>query len=493
MLQRSVVMSASPGFTANALLFSQERAADTQLRANETRFRYDAEARNWVRVQDQSLWEALVAVEVCGGLARAVGASGPNMALLVLTLQRKDVQAFDHGQGYHHLPLPWPFCSPLYIGEVAMVAIVVERDASTVSATMTPRCAVGVSLRKLKALVRKWPHEEVQQSVQCHISNAFPPPLAHLVKYASTDVTFRKQRVLSETSPLMDLEERRAEDEDDEDEDDNDSDDALVAGQANAGIDTDAPLGSVTREGTVRGAAPVRGGSTRAAAHRAAIEAALDAEIRVWFVGLGEPDVAGDSALARLETLICRTDGRDAADDDRSDAHTVASAAMSTYGPDGDIGPDGLAPSDDDVSEADGMDSDDGITYGSEEEDLEVDGEDQEEDDDDDAEDDDDADEDEDEDNVGVRAAGYVSDSGAEDGNNDEDVDDDDEDYDDDAPLKRGRMTRSSREITKRSAHMRAKSSSRTRARPHAKKANYEFEHREEDDEEDDEDIDDED
>ena len=431
---RRIPMASSHTFTANALVY-RAKVIDgfsgiCTEEPSEERFVFNPSTCTYVKRRSGQRWNPVVVVDVRGGMAAAVGARADAMSLMVIALEPDAQDAGEEaGRGPVHLQLPLPFCAPLYSGACAIVALVVSRsraderwspgaaDGSAAGAApsrvhaaacATPITSVGVSQKKLRTLIRNWPHSDVARLFLQYVRSASPPPLRcapaaaapvdggrraragrrgkadgcdHAAKRCdlNRDTTSAAAAGGATAAPAAEREEPGAasgaamrgagegcadtaaaargggsvggeesgdggDDEDDEDEDDNDSEDPTVAGQIAAGIDTDAPVGAVTRDGRKRGAAPARGPSARQAVMRAAVEAKfVHADIAVRFVSLW-----GDAAHPAGDGDVLRTmlHGVGESDKDRaernSDAETVASAAMTEYGATLELGPDGL-------------------------------------------------------------------------------------------------------------------------------------------------------
>jgi len=450
-------MALTRTFTANALVYRGSSVDGLggicTEEPSEERFVFNPSTCTYVKRRSGEKWKPVVVVDVRGGMAAAVGARADAMSLMVIALEPDAHHASEEaGRGPVHLQLPVPFCAPIYNGACAIVALVVSRAdhqswsaggvgdaalAGRAASCATPVTSVGVSQKKLRTLIRNWPHGDVTALFLQYVRYAFPPPLRSSVRQAEgpPTVTSGSRQIVPRTKGGEAIGSRRDrgadagtttaaaaaaaanetagerskdkntreeseddgaadadvdaavngeardagggdEDDDEEDEDDNDSEDPTVAGHVAAGIDTDAPVGAVTRDGRKRGAAPARGPSARQAVMRAAIEARfVHADIAVRYVALSG-DAVGPSGVDTgsniLRTMLHGVGGSDEVRaNQNSDAETVASAAMTEYGATLELGPDGLPRNAPDASDVEvEVDDEDEHSYATSDEDT---------------------------------------------------------------------------------------------------------------------------
>lgn len=324
-------------FTSNALVY---RVPEGQVSVGdpvEERFIYNAQTAVWTKRRTREIWRPVVIVKIKGGLAHAAGARAQDMSLIVAALEPYNVPLRHRNV---HIALPVPFCAPVYADACALVGLVVQcapcdQADGGVSELLTPVGSVGVSQKKFRTLCRNWPHAEVSASFYQYVSLKYTPPLMGITS----------------STMMQGVEE---DDEDDDGEDEHDSEDPTIAGHVAAGIDIDAPLGTVARDGTRKGTAPIRTTSARAAVVKAATEVKfLNANVQVLYV-----DMCGMSSKRRPDRAksyvsLLNTDGEVSDDDKGSDTHTVASSAMTVYGETLELGPDGLPIHAHDLSDVD--------------------------------------------------------------------------------------------------------------------------------------------
>lgn len=375
-------------FKSNALVYRSSATGVSTADPVEERFAYNPATAVWTKRKTREVWRPVVVMRIRGGMAQAVGARAADMALLVVSLEPHRTST--HAKALH-VQLPVPFCAPVYSEACALVALVVGHRDAPVSCcderlssgdgsgrkshkACVPLCAVGVSLKKMRTLCRNWPHADAMHMLRCYTHDRFSAPFGRtgILTEELAKLIASTQHKLSSTdhgtaraSKFGDGDEEAGED-DDCDEDDNDSEDPAIVGHVATGIDTDAPIGSITRDGTRKGSGPIKSLSAREAVAKAAMEAKyMNAEIELLYA-----DVCNVTSTRRpdhvkdyVQLLSAHADQDHA--DANSDAQTVASSAMTVYGPNIELGSDGLPVQAHDLSDVEvECDSEDEAIFG---------------------------------------------------------------------------------------------------------------------------------
>lgn len=205
------------------------------------------ENSEWKSVSDLRAWTPLCVCMLCGKYAKAVALVKPNQSVLLMTLEPSRRDASTSGTPLH-MQLPAPFCIPLYNKQCAVVGLVVETDTSNeVSVVRIAR----ITSAKLRHLLSSWPGASIQESIGAYVVAALQtwgPCLStnHVHEHTGEPV-----------QPVMGVDHQS----DDDDEDENDSDDPAICLQVGSGIDLDAPVGYVTKEGRHGSSASLKSGN----------------------------------------------------------------------------------------------------------------------------------------------------------------------------------------------------------------------------------------
>lgn len=203
------------------------------------------ENSQWKTVSDARTWTPLCICMLCGKYAKAVAILKPNQSLLLMTLEpaRRDSST---GGTPLHMQLPAPFCMPLYNKQCAIVGLVVETNAS--NEVFVVRIA-RITAAKVRHLLSSWPTASIQESIGAYVVAALQtwgPCISTSYAHEHTGETL-------EPVPGVDHQS------DDDDEDENDSDDPAICLQVGSGIDLDAPVGYVAKEGRHGSSASLKG------------------------------------------------------------------------------------------------------------------------------------------------------------------------------------------------------------------------------------------